>query len=96
LGFAAGHLWPDLTFIMDLPVEIGLERAKSSNVEFVGGDRIEREDIEFHETLRNGFLDVVRCHPKQCMMLNAEKSIEVLHKEIKEVLGKYILKTSKE
>lgn len=89
LGFSAGHLWPDLTFIMDLPVEIGLKRAKSSNVEFKGGDRMECETIEFHEKLRKGFLDVAMNWPDQCIVLNAEKSIEELHKEVKEVLSKY-------
>lgn len=90
LGFAAGHLWPDLTFIMDLPVEIGLKRARSSNVEFKGGDRMELEAVEFHEKLRKGFLDVATCYPKQCVVLNAEKSIEELHEEVKEVLSKYV------
>lgn len=91
LSFAAGSLWPDLTFIMDLPVEIGLKRAKSSNIEFKGGDRMEREAIEFHRTLRKGFLDVANKHPKKCVVLNAEKTIEELHEDVKEVLHKTLL-----
>lgn len=90
LSFAAGRLWPDLTFIMDLPVEIGLKRAKSSNVEFKGGDRMERESIEFHQTLRRGFLVVAENYPKTCVVLNAEKTIEELHEDVKEVLQNFI------
>jgi dTMP kinase len=45
LDYAASNIWPDLTFIMDLPVEIGLKRARNSNVEFAGGDRIELETL---------------------------------------------------
>ena len=56
LTIAAGSLLPDIAFIMDLPVEIGLHRARSSNVEFKGGDRMEREDIR-------------RIHPRPCSMM---------------------------
>jgi len=65
LDYAAGNLWPDVTFIMDLPVEVGLKRAKVSNMEFIGGDRIEREALEFHQILRDGFLEVSKSHPKK-------------------------------
>jgi len=88
LNFAAGELWPDLTFIMDLPVSIGLKRAKSSNIEFEGGDRMEREAVEFHETLRKGFLEVARRNPDNCVVLDATKSIEELHEEVVKVLRK--------
>lgn len=90
LDYAAGNLWPDLTFIMDLPVEIGLQRARSSNVEFAGGDRMEREALEFHQKLRDGFLEVARSRPDKCRILNATKSIEELHQEVKEVLSHYV------
>jgi len=63
LDYAAGELWPDLTFIMDLPVDVGLNRAKSANTEFTGGDRMELEEISFHRSLRDGFLVVARGNP---------------------------------
>lgn len=90
LTFAADDIWPDLTFIMDLPVDVGLARAKKSNIEFNGGDRIEREEISFHQTLRDGFLVVARGNPDRCKILNAEKSIEELHEDVKKVLQNYI------
>ena len=90
LDYAAGNLWPDLTFIMDVPVEIGLKRARSSNKEFTGGDRMEREAVEFHRKLRSGFLEVAKNRPDKCIVLDATKSIEELHEEVKKVLHKYI------
>lgn len=90
LNYAAGNLWPDLTFIMDVPVEIGLKRARSSNIEFTGGDRIEREALEFHQKLREGFLDVAKNRSDKCILLDATKSIEELHEEVKKVLHKYL------
>jgi dTMP kinase len=86
LSYAAGDLWPDLTFIMDCPVEMGLTRAKSSNVEFKGGDRIEREAMEFHQRLRDGFLQVAKDYSHKCVILDATKPIEELHEEVKGIV----------
>ena len=86
LDIAANYLMPDVSFIMDLPVEIGLKRAKKSNKEFDGGDRMEREALDFHNKLRKGFLDIAEKQRKRCIVLNAEKSIEELHEDVKEVL----------
>ena len=88
LDYAAGELWPDLTFIMDCPVEVGLSRAKSSNVEFEGGDRMEREAMDFHQKLRDGFLEVAKNYQSKCVVLDATKSIEELHEEVKAIVRK--------
>lgn len=90
LSIAAYGQMPTISFIMDLPVEIGLSRARSSNTEFKGGDRMEQEAVEFHETLRKGFLEIAEHFPKVCVVMNAEKSIEELHEEVKKVIGQYL------
>lgn len=83
ISWASRGLMPDITFIMDLPVEVGLKRAKSSNTEFVGGDRMEKEDMEFHSRLREGFLQVYRENKYgRCVLLDASKSIEDLQKDV--------------
>jgi dTMP kinase len=87
--FATQNVLPDLTFILDLPVEIGLSRAKKSNKEFVGGDRIEREGIEFHNKLREGFLKISK-NNNRYIVLDANKSINDLHNEITAAVRKYI------
>lgn len=87
LDIAAYNVKPDMIFLMDLPVEVGLQRAKSSNTEFEGGDRMEREALEFHQTLRDGFLEIVEDYDEgRYVILNAEKSIEELHAEVKGIL----------
>ena len=49
---ATDGVTPDVTFVLDLPVEIGLQRVQKSR----GGlDRLEREKIEFHRRLREGY-----------------------------------------
>ena len=56
----AGDFHPDLTFILDVPVEIGLARAAQRH----GGEtRFEEKPGEFHERVRQGFLEIdVRLH----------------------------------
>jgi len=68
IQYASYGLMPDLTFVMDLPVEIGLARARSSNTEFAGGDRIEQEHIDFHRDLRKGFKELVDTHPRYVLL----------------------------
>jgi len=55
-----GDFAPDLTFILDLPVERGLARATAAAR---GEDRYERMDHAFHERLREGFLDIAGREP---------------------------------
>jgi len=81
IDYASYNLTPDLTFILDLPVEIGLMRAKQSNTEFVGGDRMERESLDFHKKLRGGFLDISKTH-KRYIIINAEGNLGDVHKNV--------------
>lgn len=60
---------PDLTLILDLDPEIGLARARSRTVE--GEDRYERMNLEFHQTLRQAFLDIAKREPGRCVIVNA-------------------------
>ncbi len=85
IEYASYGVMPDLTFIMDVPAEIGVQRAKSSNIEFEGGDRIEREHISFHHKLREGFLQLAKTHDRY-VVLDATKSIQELYKKIKGIV----------
>ena len=89
IDYASHGVMPDLTFILDIDVSVGLSRAKSSNTEFEGGDRMERERLSFHETLREGFLEIANTHDRY-MILDASKSIDELHQEIVGIVGRLI------
>jgi dTMP kinase len=57
---------PDLTLMIDVPVELGLGRAKAR-----GGDaRFEGKDLAFHTRLRDGFLALARAEPDRCVVLD--------------------------
>ena len=65
-----GDLKPDLTLILDLPVEIGLQRAAARR----GGgapDRFESENLRFHEGLRDAYRKIAAEEPVRCALIDA-------------------------
>ncbi len=62
---------PDLTLLLDMPVEAGLARKKSRKQ-----DRFEQEDIAFHRRVRQGYLALARAEPERWLVIDAEKSRE--------------------
>jgi dTMP kinase len=68
-----GKLKPDLTFILDVPAEVGLERA-SVRRGAEGADRFEAESLDFHERLREAYLHLAASEPDRCVLINARES----------------------
>jgi dTMP kinase len=66
---------PDLTLILDIPAEAGLERAQVRRGTG-SADRFETEGLEFHDTLRRAFLDIAAAEPERCVVVDALKSEE--------------------
>ncbi len=63
-----GERQPDLTLILDVPVELGLRRAAARHGE---DNRYERMDRAFHERLRAGYRELVRDVPGRCRLIDA-------------------------
>ncbi len=67
-----GETMPDLTFVLDLEPQTGLERAAgrmaTSNA---NEDRFEGKGLQFHTTLRQAFLDIAGEHPERCVLVDA-------------------------
>ncbi len=63
----------DLTLILDLPVEVGIERKKLQGDEFA---RFERKGTEFHNNLRQGYLKIAQENPDRCKVIDATKSLD--------------------
>lgn len=68
-----GETMPDLTLILDLPVELGLSRAAQRGV---AEARFEAKDIAFHERLRERFLAIARMEPERCAVIDASQSAD--------------------
>jgi dTMP kinase len=73
--FALGDFAPDLTVILDLPVEIGLARAAARSA----ADRFERLDRDFHEKLRQGFRQIAVDDPTRCILIDASGDPQTVH-----------------
>jgi dTMP kinase len=84
-GFA-----PDLTLILDLPVDIGLARA-ASRLAGAAADRFERRPRVFHERLREGFLEIARQEQRRCAVIDASVGVEAtfaaIRREVETRLG---------
>lgn len=77
---ATGGLQPDLTILIDLPADIGLQRARlRANGQL---DRMEQEDAEFFEAVRQGYLELAKAEPNRFLVLDGSQSIETLQAEI--------------
>ncbi|WP_198555374.1 dTMP kinase [Kangiella profundi] len=73
---------PDLTILLDLPVEIGLSRAQERGPV----DRFEEEKIGFFEQVRNGYLQIAEQEPERVKVVDASGSLEEVQQQIKQVL----------
>jgi dTMP kinase len=65
-----GGLKPDLTFVLDVPAEIGMARAAKRRGN-AGADRFEGEDTEFHQKLRRAYLELAAGEPDRCVPIDA-------------------------
>lgn len=89
---AIGGLWPDLTLLFDLPVEVGLKRALKRNVDQGKCDeegRFEAESIAFHEKVREGYLTWASVNQERFRIIDASGPLEeVTRFAIQRVLAK--------
>ena len=76
-----GDAKPDLTFILDLPAEIGLARARGRRGE-AAADRFEGEDLAYHQALNAAFRAAAAEDKQRCVLINAAPSQEHIATEI--------------
>jgi dTMP kinase len=72
-----GSAYPELTFIMDVPAEVGLARAKRRRGQDAA-DRFEAESTEFHEKLRQAYRDLAAQEPERCVLIDGRASRDVV------------------
>lgn len=76
-----GDTKPDLTFILDVPAAVGMQRAAKRRGD-TGADRFENEALAFHEKLRDGFLMLAASEPERCVLIDATVSKEDVAEQI--------------
>ncbi|RUM62237.1 MAG: dTMP kinase [Persephonella sp.] len=81
-SITTGDLIPDIVFLFDIPVEESLRRLNRFEK-----DRIEKESIDFHKKLREGFLKLAKENEEIFYLIDATKSIEDIFRDIKNILN---------
>jgi len=77
--FATRGLWPDLTLLLDLPVEVGQARRRASGEPL---SRFDADALGFHERVRTGFLALARDDPARWRIIDAAQSEEAVAREV--------------
>jgi len=91
--YSALYLKPDLTLLFDLPVEIGLQRATDRNnrlKEPSSIDRFERENIDFHQRIREGYLNILRNDPQRFRLIDANRDVNAIQEEVRRHISDFI------
>lgn len=78
-AFATGGLRPDLTFLLDMPVEEGLQRRRDGSK----WDRLDAYELAFHERARAGYFELAQGEPQRWIVLDGSRPIGDLQEEIR-------------
>jgi dTMP kinase len=87
---ASGGVSPDLTLLLDCPVEVGLSRTANRAVGQGSSkereDRFEREQLDFHERVRRGFLELACAESNRIHVLDASHPVEEIQQQIRKIV----------
>lgn len=81
-----GELHPDLTFLLDVPEDIGLQRAGQRSTP----DRFERERAEFFKRVRAAYLDMAKTHSARYRVIDAAQPLDKVQLEIQATLTEFL------
>jgi dTMP kinase len=78
--FAVGNVMPDLTIVIDVPTDVSLARIRQRASDLP--DRMERENIEFYEKVRAGYLVLAKGMPERFVVIDGTKREDAIEKQI--------------
>ena len=84
--FVQGRMRPDLTLLLDLPIEVGLQRAGNRSEP----DRFESETQLFFERVREGYLEIARREPDRVKVIDATPSLQQVQRQLLTVLEHFL------
>lgn len=82
--FATDNLMPELTIYLDLPVEVGLARIEAHRSYKV--DRLDRETLDFHQRVRETYLNLLKRFPERIKKIDASQDLEDVIEDTKQLL----------
>jgi dTMP kinase len=95
--FVSANVVPDLTFYLDIDPHIGLARTKQTTKENAKAgtvDRIEAEQMEFHQLVREGFFKLIKQNPSRYAVIDATLPVEVVLHQARAVIDRLLDKLS--
>jgi len=88
---ATGKLRPDITILLDIAVKTGIARNKSLNK----SDRLELEDMSFHEKVRKGFIQIAVSEPGRVKVVDSSGSLVEVHQEVVKIISALLEKQNR-
>lgn len=82
-NIATSNRKPDLTFVFDIDVETSMKRVGNEK------DRMESAGKDFHNRVRNGYLELAKQEPNRIKVIDATKSIDEIHKEVIRIIQEF-------
>lgn len=79
-----GHVQPDLTLLFDLPLEVARERIVLANRVL---DKFEQERVDFHERVRQAYLERAHANPSRIRVIDADQSLENIRKTLEQIVS---------
>jgi dTMP kinase len=92
IKLATEGLKPDLTLFFDLPVGVGLQRMNKRNDLGELKNRLDKENSDFYDRVREAYLKIIAKEPKRFRIIDATQSVEQVHAQALEVLTKFLKK----
>lgn len=81
--YATNGFLPDLTILIDIPPEVGLERIKKNSREV---DRLDLEKMSFHNKVHEGYLLVSKKFPSRIVIVDGNKSLNEVYEDVKKII----------
>jgi len=81
--YATGGLVPDLTILLDLDVEVGLQRKKKNGLEW---NRMDAHEVAFYERVRAGYLEMVKQEPGRWVVVDSGQKWEAVQAELRKII----------
>lgn len=86
--FATVGLAPDVTILLDAPADVLAARRRARG----GGDRLEKEDREFHQRVAAGFRHLAAVYPQRIVVVDAAATVAEVHDQVRQVVYRYLQK----
>jgi dTMP kinase len=83
LNYATGGLKPDLTLLLDIPVEMGLDRKRKNDSEW---NRLDAYEEAFHKRVRQGYLELAKLEPERWDIIDASKNKDQVQQDMRQAV----------